>query len=159
VNTIGLSEKLEKPSERNLKIANKFWKIFLQENPNSECIYSGKPVLLTDVSLDHFIPWSYVAHDQIWNIVPTSKSVNSSKSNKLPSLELHLENFLKLQYRAFQFHSTKQNLILLEDYRSLFLGESLEKITHFSESYFTGFLKKQTVYQIETAKNMGFMPF
>jgi 5-methylcytosine-specific restriction endonuclease McrA len=159
VNTIGLSEKLEKPSERNLKMANKFWKIFLQENPNSECIYSGKPVLLTDVSLDHFIPWSYVAHDQIWNIVPTSKSVNSSKNNKLPSLELHLEKFLKLQYGAFQFHSTKQNLVLLEDYRSLFLGESLEKIAHFSESYFTDFLKKQTIYQIETAKNMGFMSF
>ena len=36
------------------------------------------------ISVDHFVPWQYVAHDELWNLHPTTKSINSSKSNNLP---------------------------------------------------------------------------
>ncbi|MDY5576621.1 MAG: HNH endonuclease domain-containing protein [Lachnospiraceae bacterium] len=36
-----------------------------------------------DISIDHFVPWSYVAHDEMWNLNPTTKSINSSKRNNL----------------------------------------------------------------------------
>ena len=64
-------------------------------------IYTGLPVNETDMSLDHFIPWSFVLHDRLWNLAPVSTAINSSKSDSLPDLNQHLENFCTLQYMAF----------------------------------------------------------
>ena len=49
--------------------------------------YSGKPLASDDISVDHVIPWSFMYSDDIWNLVLTSKSNNSSKSNSIPSEE------------------------------------------------------------------------
>ncbi|MDU1032741.1 HNH endonuclease domain-containing protein [Clostridium sp.] len=27
--------------------------------------------------MDHFIPWSFAFHDQMWNLVPTFNNINS----------------------------------------------------------------------------------
>ena len=50
--------------------------------------YSGKPLADNDISVDHVIPWSFMYSDDIWNLVLTSKSNNSSKSNSIPSQEV-----------------------------------------------------------------------
>lgn len=50
--------------------------------------YSGKPLSDNDISVDHVIPWSFMYSDDIWNLVLTSKSNNSSKSNSIPSEEV-----------------------------------------------------------------------
>ena len=50
--------------------------------------YSGKPLANNDISVDHVIPWSFMYSDDIWNLVLTSKSNNSSKSNSVPSQEV-----------------------------------------------------------------------
>ena len=47
--------------------------------------YSGEPLAMDDISVDHVIPWSFMYSDDIWNLVLTSKSHNSSKSNSIPS--------------------------------------------------------------------------
>jgi hypothetical protein len=96
---VGLSEKLEKPYFRDLKLASGFWKDYLSCNETT-CIYSKNIVTKANISLDHFVPWSYVTHDQLWNIVPTIKSVNSSKCDILPSLEKYSSGFCQLQYSA-----------------------------------------------------------
>jgi hypothetical protein len=44
-----------------------------------------------DISLDHYVPWSFVVHDQLWNLIPTTKSVNSKKSDLLPSKKYLLQ--------------------------------------------------------------------
>ena len=46
--------------------------------------YSGEPLKDNDISVDHVIPWSFMYSDDIWNLVLTSKSRNSSKSNSIP---------------------------------------------------------------------------
>lgn len=46
--------------------------------------YTGKPLEKDDISVDHVIPWSFMYSDDIWNLVLTSKSNNSSKSNSIP---------------------------------------------------------------------------
>ena len=50
--------------------------------------YSGKELKKNDISVDHVIPWSFMYSDDIWNLVLTSKSENSSKSNSIPSQEV-----------------------------------------------------------------------
>lgn len=52
--------------------------------------YTGEPLELDDISVDHVIPWSFMYSDDIWNLVLTSKSHNSSKSNSIPD-----ENIIK----------------------------------------------------------------
>jgi HNH endonuclease len=95
-----LQMKLFPPTTRNsLSMQTRFWKEVLQHKQLT-CIFSGKPLNQKDISIDHFLPWSFVAHDQLWNLVPVSKSINSSKSNNLPSLERYFEKFVDLQYNG-----------------------------------------------------------
>ena len=49
--------------------------------------YTGKELKPDEISVDHVIPWSFMYSDDIWNLVLTSQSYNSSKSNKIPSKE------------------------------------------------------------------------
>ena len=64
-------------------------------------IYGGVELTTADISIDHFVPWSYVAHDELWNLSPTTKSINSSKSNHLPDWDRYFDRLCKLEYEAY----------------------------------------------------------
>ncbi len=161
-NVIGLSEKLEPPtdSERNLKKESDLWKAYLLQNGTFSCIYSGQPVLTSDLSLDHFLPWSYVVHNQQWNLVPISRSENSSKNNRLPNWKTHFEPFAHAQFSFFGFlkqqpahHEPVKKT--LEQYQMIGIraGESL---------IYPIFRKKleQAIFpQYQIAQNSGFQPW
>ncbi|WP_290138048.1 HNH endonuclease domain-containing protein [uncultured Dubosiella sp.] len=69
---------------------SKFKHILLTQMEDGNIIdfYTGKVLEANDISIDHVIPWSFMYSDDIWNLVITSKSVNSSKSNSVPSEEV-----------------------------------------------------------------------
>lgn len=69
---------------------SKFKHILLSQMKDGNIIdfYTGKVLEENDISIDHVIPWSFMYSDDIWNLVITSKSVNSSKSNSIPSEEV-----------------------------------------------------------------------
>ena len=86
----GIINKLEPAVARDLKKVIDFYKdVVTYDNSKIYDIYTGKElkdiVKDKELSIDHFIPWSYVAHDEIWNLTPTIKSINSSKGNRLPN--------------------------------------------------------------------------
>jgi HNH endonuclease len=86
--TPGLIYKLFAPSKRSsLAKQTAYWKVVLA-NTNFHCIYSDQKLDIERFSLDHYLPWSFVAHDQLWNLIPTIPEINSSKSNDLPSSQL-----------------------------------------------------------------------
>lgn len=76
----------------------KFWKHVLRDG-SVRCIYSGLPLNAEESALDHFLPWSFVAHDQLRNLVPVSGSANSSKGDRIPHPS-YLVPFTRLQARA-----------------------------------------------------------
>lgn len=155
-NASHISEKLFEPQQRDLKDAKKFWGIVLSEHRNEHCIYSDA-VLGTNESIDHFLPWSFVAHDLIWNLLPVPKSVNSAKSDKLPSLPTYLDKFLSLQHRASRtVYEKNGDKKLLEDYSMLYKKES-EEIYQMSPEIFKGKLSDNIKPLVEIAANMGFM--
>lgn len=125
-NVIGLVEKLEKPDRRDLAFAKRAWELYLGDNP-FHCIYSGKIITLENYSLDHFLPWSFTAHDLLWNLVPTTKSINSIKGNKLPNLDKLLEPFCCVQYHFHRYHQQQGNKAVQSDYQ--YLAENLSKRT------------------------------
>lgn len=56
--------------------------ILFQEFEN-RCFYCGKPVTKQSVEVDHFIPWSFIKDDQIWNFVLACPECNNRKRDKL----------------------------------------------------------------------------
>jgi hypothetical protein len=67
--------------------------------------------------VEHFIPHSFVSHNLIWNLIPADPSFNSSKNNKLPSMEKYFTSFFSLQKSAVEIikDKTPRNK-LLQDY-------------------------------------------
>jgi len=88
--------KLIKPIERKgLTKQRKFWDTFIDNhNADIKCIYTGEPIIKGNYDVEHFIPWSFVSHDQLWNLLPSDSSINSSKSNKLPRLDKYLSSLV-----------------------------------------------------------------
>lgn len=100
--TPGISNKLFPPTKRD-SLANQsnYWRDILSNSPDSDfyCNFSGASLLVDDFSLDHYLPWSFLAHDQLWNLAPISRQANSSKSNSIPSSK-YLADFISLQHRG-----------------------------------------------------------
>ncbi|OHW63534.1 hypothetical protein EUAN_03980 [Andreesenia angusta] len=122
-NTPSIPFKISPPAKRDLTKAKNYWKIIRSEIQIID-IYTNKLLDKTnfnnygEISIDHFIPWSFVLHDELWNLIPTFKCVNSSKGNNLPDLKEYYDEFCELQYRAFTIarNSNKISSNHLEDY-------------------------------------------
>lgn len=98
-------------------------------------------------------PWSYMAHDQLWNIIPSTASVNSSKSNILPFLTNYLDEFCNLQYDAFYFHLQRGNHKIIEDF-NIMLSHRDYKLM--SREHFVEKLSQEINNNSRIAVNMGF---
>lgn len=153
-NVIGLSEKLEKPISRVLNNAKNYWKQYISYK-ECKCIYSNEIITPDILSIDHFIPWSYIAHDLIWNLIPTTRCVNSSKSDYLPSYEKYFNKFVSLQYDSYKYNYERGNMKLLEDYTLLFADTS-DSIYNYTIDYMKTYMSNYYKPLFQTAKNMGF---
>lgn len=124
LNVPNIMTKLKPPSSRNLKVAKDFWKSVI-ENRIVKDIYTGKALKKINfvegdrLSIDHFIPWSYVVHDEFWNLCPTFLKVNSSKSDNLPKLDVYLDKFCDVHHLAITELKAQNKNKILEDYYTL----------------------------------------
>ncbi len=160
-NVSGIVEKLSKPVRRNLKEASLFWNKFLDSNQQTVCIYSNQIVEKGSMSIDHFIPWRYVVHDKIWNLIPTTVKVNSSKSDNLPSIDEYLSKFTDLHYTAFsQIYSSASSQYdrkMLEEYALIF-KDDLSTIKDYPYDTFAGKMVDIIRPLYQSAANLGFKP-
>ena len=124
----GLADKLRMPAERDLGRARSFWEqanqahIAQRSSPLTN-LYTGRP-LDGSFAVDHFMPWSYVAHDYIWNTVPTDQSTNSSKGDRIPSVSRYVAGLAELHHFALRSAvkrppSGKADYQLLSDHMAL----------------------------------------
>ncbi len=91
----------------------------------------------------------------MWNLVPVDPVINIKKSNKLPLLANHLDNFSKLQQMGLQAAYQKSpNNKLLEDY--LHLGDGISDLVHLSPADFRQRYHKLLSPLVQIAENMGF---
>lgn len=97
----GISDKLYPPQERKLEKIKKYWKLLSSLTPIHE-IYGDNLLVSDNISIDHFVPWSYVAHDEFWNLHPTTRAINSSKNNNLPDWDTYFPRFAELEYQSYQ---------------------------------------------------------
>ena len=92
----------ENEALRKLDQVRVLWKTTVENTgrPIKE-IYTGKDILLNTLSIDHFVPRSYISNDELWNLTPMSKSLNSNKNNRLPSWDDFFVPFAKYQYYLY----------------------------------------------------------
>lgn len=156
----GISEKIYPPQERKLTAATKYWKHIITLGINRD-IYTGEELNLSAISIDHFVPWSYVASDELWNLIPTDKRINSSKSNNLPSWEKYFGALARTEFQAYRLLEKDEKT------RDLFEKCAKENINNESvkyhlykagqtEQHFTNQLEELILPIYESAHNMGF---
>ena len=81
-----VSEKLCPPPRREpLTVQTRYWsKAMAAMSEPLRCIYTGGPLDRERFHLDHFLPWTFVCHNSLWNLLPVSPKANTSKWNRLP---------------------------------------------------------------------------
>lgn len=101
-NVPGIVYKLESEKMRVRKLAyvRKLWSNLLSLYSVKD-IYSENVLTENAYEVDHFIPSSYIAHDELWNLIPMDSSLNSQKSNKLPQWEKYFPKFAECQYLMY----------------------------------------------------------
>ncbi|MFZ1598374.1 MAG: HNH endonuclease domain-containing protein [Anaerolineae bacterium] len=155
-NAPNVTGKLFRPEQRDLKQGHAFWKLVIDEIGPFQCIYSQQLISSDDFSLDHFLPWSFVAHDLLWNLVPTPKAVNARKGDQLPDISLYFGTFAQLQYEAVQAVARSNHGRLLEDYALLYKQDSVAALRSLPFAHFRQILFDTITPQVQIARNMGF---
>ena len=93
----------ENATARKLGNARELWKsAALVGSLSVYDIYSGRKLDIHHFDLDHFVPWSYVVNDELWNLVPMEKRLNSSKNNKLPDWDKYFGKMAESQYKLYE---------------------------------------------------------
>ncbi len=64
-------------------------------------VFNDKPIVSKEYDVDHFIPWSFVMNDELWNLSPMDGSLNSAKSNSLPKWDPFFSRFAQNQYTLY----------------------------------------------------------
>lgn len=159
----GIACKLAPPGERKLEKAKDFWKSVIGYTQIANIYdFSGPDMTTQDVSIDHFVPWSFVAHDELWNLVPTTKSLNSSKSNNLPCWDVYFPHLCDIEYASYsaiwqsdRIHSTfdkcAQEHVNTDDARMKLYEPGLDK------EVFSAHLKEILLPSYKAAQNIGFL--
>lgn len=161
-NVPSIAFKLEAPKTRSLSKATKLWKDVIN-NSKIVDIYTGKHFneesynVHGGLSIDHFIPWSFVLHDQIWNLLPTFKNINSKKNDDLLLNDKYIADFCNIQYEAF-VHICKNKIdVIAEEYIDAFrVGNIYEFYKSGTKERFSEELKKRISLLYQIAVNQGF---
>lgn len=104
-NVPGIPNKLYPPQTRqNIEKVKKYWKV-VASTAQIRDIYGNNVLNPREIVIDHFVPWSYLTHDELWNLNPTRKEVNNQKSNNLPDWKKYIDALCQLQYQAYQLGS------------------------------------------------------
>jgi hypothetical protein len=150
-----ISLKLFKPRSRKLSEPTKLWKKFIEIEGNStNSVFEKKPLLsIQKLAIDHYLPWSLVTHDKLWNLHPIEQEANRSKSNKIADNK-YLCDYTNLQFK-FIYHLSIINPKYLEDYFTLF-SISKSDFLNIPNQKFTELLSSKITIETELANNLGY---
>lgn len=85
----GIVYKLDLATARKLTHVHHLWDAVM-EKEDVIGIYTNTLLNGKRYDIDHFIPWSYVTTDELWNLTPSEKLSNILKSNHLPDWDVYL---------------------------------------------------------------------
>ena len=155
-NIPNIPNKLSRPMERtSLNKQRRFWDDVIKAGGHVHCIYTGQEIHIGDYAVDHFLPWSFVAHDQLWNLIPADNSINSSKSDKLPPLDRFLPKLAEEHREAIRIYlGAGKKESALEDFTSL--GYTPRDLLQLNRERFLAAYQQTFSPLFQIAQNMGY---
>lgn len=145
----GIINKLddERNNVRHLERVRDLWNAHIEvSNKEIVDIYTGNKLEST-FDVDHFIPWSYVAHDEMWNLIPSNASVNRSKSNNLPKWNLYFNKMANMEYDLYK------SVVEYDSIHKLFekcYAKNLQSLWALEELYVKGNTEEVFKHKLET---------
>ena len=158
----GLIYKLAPMDERMRKLNNvrKLWEGILEVREVCD-VFTGKPIITKQYDVDHFITWSFVMNDELWNLMPMDSSLNSSKSNKLPKWDPFFGVFAENQYGMYNLIHERAGLHKLfeacyrDNLHSIWAGQELYRPGN-SKDEFYHILQKNMQPVYDSARRQGY---
>lgn len=77
-----LLDKIDESAKRNDLSA--YRQILYEEFESKNCFYCGRLLQPDKIDVDHFIPWSFIKDDNLWNLVLACPTCNRKKNDRLP---------------------------------------------------------------------------
>lgn len=159
----GIIYKLEPENEkvRKLKNVRVLWNELIERYPVID-IYSEKRLERNCFEVDHFVPWSYIADDEMWNLSPVDNALNSSKSNKLPDWDKYFRKFAQnqylLYYAVFKYEDTRKKFenCCRDNLASIWANEELY-VQGNNEEKFVNILERHMKPIYDSARVQGYL--
>lgn len=124
-------------------------------------VFTGQPIEAKKYDVDHFIPWSFVMNDELWNLMPMDSSLNSSKSNKLPKWNPFFIIFAENQYHMYRLIHEREELYkhfeacYRDNLHSIWAGQELYRSGNLKEE-FVNILEKNMRPVYDSARRQGY---
>ena len=147
-------------SSRKLNQVRILWNKIMETHSIND-VFCNKLIDPSHYDVDHFIPWSFVMNDELWNLMPMDSSLNSAKSNQLPIWDKFFKTFAHNQFIMYQeiYNSDKIHDLFRKCYRdnihSIWAMDELYKKGN-SKSEFINILEKNMRPVYDSAKRQGY---
>ena len=158
----GLIYKLEPMDEkmRKLNHVRKLWEGILDIGEVRD-VFTEQPIVSKQYDVDHFIPWSFVMNDELWNLMPMDSSLNSAKSNRLPKWDPFFERFARNQFLMYGLIHERAGIRKLfeacyrDNLHSIWAGQELYRKGN-TETEFYNILQKNMQPVYDSARRQGY---
>ena len=158
----GLVYKLTPLDEKMRKLDNvrKLWNGIMTDNEICD-VFNGDTLNGKSFDIDHFVPWSFVMNDELWNLMPMDSSLNSSKSNKLPPWEPFFKGFASNQFLMYERISSSDDMHRLyekcykDNLHSIWANQELYIPGNTKEQFFN-ILEKNMIPVYDSARRQGY---
>ena len=158
----GLVYKLLPMDEKMRKLGKvrNLWEGILSQQSIQD-VFTGKLIVPNQYDIDHFIPWSFVMNDELWNLMPMDSSLNSAKSNRLPQWDPFFRRFSDNQYVLYQMIHEKEEIHKLyeqcwrDNLHSIWAGQELYRPGNTKEQ-FDAILSKNMRPVYDSARRQGY---
>ncbi len=158
----GLIYKLAPLDEKMRKLGHvrKLWDGILDLRSIND-VFTDNPIDRSKYDVDHFIPWSFVMNDELWNLMPMDSSLNSAKSNRLPAWDDFFIRFAKNQYIMYEMIHEKEGIRKLyeacyrDNLHSIWANQELYRKGN-SDAEFYGILEKNMRPVYDSARRQGY---
>ena len=135
---------------RKLEKVRSLWNMVLDVSPVMD-VFLGEEIRKNAFDVDHFIPWSFVMNDELWNLMPMNSSLNSSKSNKLPRWDPFFGKFADNQYKLYTLINDPERPAFRKGYEACY-RDNLHSLWAGGELYRSGNSREEFINILE--KNM-----
>ena len=158
----GLIYKLAPMDEKMRKLNNvrKLWEGILEISEVRD-VFTDEVVVPKKYDVDHFIPWSFVMNDELWNLMPMDSSLNSAKSNRLPKWDPFFGRFARNQFVLYELIHEKPGIHKLfetcyrDNLHSIWAGQELYRKGN-TEEEFDNILQKNMQPIYDSARRQGY---